>query len=88
MVLTASIATAVLSLSSMAVSFGAGKKLLLGVAHGAADSAMQITISGKAVASIFLVVLPARGVFFRGPAGAFPSSRKVSRKPRAIFPRS
>jgi sodium transport system permease protein len=63
MVLTASVATAVLSLSSMALSFGAGKKLLLGVAHGAADSAMQITISGKAVASIFLVVLPL-AVFF------------------------
>jgi sodium transport system permease protein len=63
MVLTASLATAVLSLSSMAVSFGVGKKLLLGVAHGAADSAMQITISGKAVASIFLVVFPL-AVFF------------------------
>ena len=63
MVLTASVATAVLALSSMAVSFGAGKKLLLGVAHGAADTTMQITISGKAVASIFLVVFPL-AVFF------------------------
>jgi sodium transport system permease protein len=58
MVLTASLATAVLSLASMAVSFGAGKQLLLGVAQGAADPAMQITVSGKAVASIFLVVFP------------------------------
>jgi len=63
MVLTASIATAVLSLGSMAVSFGAGKKLLLGVARGAADNALQVTISGKAVASIFLVVFPL-AVFF------------------------
>ena len=63
MVLTASIATAVLSLASMSASFGLGKKLLLGVAHGAADSAMQITISAKGIASIFFVVLPL-AVFF------------------------
>jgi len=63
MVLTASLATAVLSLSSMALSFGVGKQLLLGVAHGAADTAMQITISGKAIDSIFLVVFPL-AVFF------------------------
>jgi sodium transport system permease protein len=47
----------------MSASFGVGKKLLLGVAHGAADSAMQITISAKGVASIFFVVLPL-AVFF------------------------
>jgi sodium transport system permease protein len=63
MVLTASVATAVLSLTSMAISFGVGKKMLLGVAHGAADTAMQITISGKAIVSIFFVVLPL-AVFF------------------------
>jgi sodium transport system permease protein len=63
MVLTASIATAVLSLAAMAASFSAGKKLLLGVAHGAVDSAMQITISGKGIASIFFVVFPL-AVFF------------------------
>ncbi len=63
MVLTASIATAVLSLTSMAVSFGAEKQLLVGMARGAADAAMQITISGKAIASIFLVVFPL-AVFF------------------------
>jgi len=63
MVLTASIATAVLSLTSMAISFGVGKKLLLGVAHGAADAAMQVTISTKGIASIFFVVLPL-AVFF------------------------
>ena len=63
MVLTASIATAVLSITSMAVSFGVGKKMLLGVAHGAADAALQITMTGKAVVSIFIMVLPL-AVFF------------------------
>jgi len=63
MVLTASIATAVLSIASMAVSFGAGKKMLLGFTSGAADAALQITITGKAIVSIFFVVLPL-AVFF------------------------
>jgi sodium transport system permease protein len=63
MVLTASVATAVLAITSMALSFGAGKKMLLGVTHGAADAALQITITSKAVASIFFVVLPL-AVFF------------------------
>jgi sodium transport system permease protein len=63
MVLTASIATAVLSIGSMAVSFGAGKKMLLAFTYGAADEALQITITGKAMVSIFFVVLPL-AVFF------------------------
>ena len=63
MVLTASIATAVLTIASMAVSFGAGKKLLLGVTQGEADAALQITITGKAMISIFFIVLPL-AVFF------------------------
>src|SRR6202790_1256135 len=63
MVLTASIATAVLAIISMAVSFGVGKKMLLGAAHGAADAALQIPITGKAMVSIFFVVLPL-AVFF------------------------
>jgi len=63
MVLTASIATAVLSIASMAVSFGAGKKMLLAFTYGAADEALQITITGKAMVSIFFVVLPL-AVFF------------------------
>ena len=62
-VLTASLATAILAITSMSVSFGVGKKMLLGMAKGAADSALQITITGKAVFSIFLVVLPL-AVFF------------------------
>jgi sodium transport system permease protein len=63
MVLTASIATAVLTILSMAVSFGAGKKMLLAFTYGAADAALQITITGKAIVSIFIVVLPL-AVFF------------------------
>jgi sodium transport system permease protein len=63
MVLTASIATAILAITSMKVSFDAGKKMLLGVAHGTADAALQITITGKAMVSIFFVVLPL-AVFF------------------------
>ena len=63
MVLTASVATAILAIASMALSFGAGKKLLLGVTLGMADAAMQITITGKAIVSIFFVVLPL-AVFF------------------------
>ena len=63
MVLTASIATVVLAITSMAVSFGTGKKMLLGVTHGTVDAALQITITGKAVVSIFFVVLPL-AVFF------------------------
>ena len=63
MVLTAAVATAILAIISMAVSFGLGKKLLLGITHGAADAALQITITGKAMVSIFLVVLPL-AVFF------------------------
>ncbi|HEV7968805.1 MAG TPA: ABC transporter permease [Candidatus Acidoferrales bacterium] len=62
-VLTASIATAVLAIISMTVSFGAGKRMLLAFTFGAADDALRITITGKAIASIFLVVMPL-AVFF------------------------
>jgi len=63
MVLTASLATAALSILSMAGSFGLGKKLLLGIAPAGADSALQISITGKAIVSIFFIVLPL-AVFF------------------------
>jgi sodium transport system permease protein len=63
MVLTASVATAVLAIASMAVSFGVGKKMLLGLTNGEADAALQITITGKAIVSIFFIVLPL-AVFF------------------------
>ena len=62
-VLTASIATEALSIFSMAVSFGVGKKLLLGVAKGAADVALQIMMTGKAAASIFFMVFPLAVLF-------------------------
>jgi sodium transport system permease protein len=62
-VLTASVATEALAIFSMAVSFGVGKKLLLGVAKGAADVAMQITMTGKAAISIFFIVFPLAVLF-------------------------
>lgn len=63
MVLTASIATGVLAITSMAVCFGAGKSMLLSITNGTADAALQITITGKAIVSVFFVVLPL-AVFF------------------------
>jgi sodium transport system permease protein len=63
MVLTASLATAALSILSMSASFGVGKTLLLALTDGEADAAMQVAITGKAIASIFIVVLPV-AVFF------------------------
>jgi len=63
MVLTASIATAILAITSMALSFGAGKKMLLSITKGASNPALQITITPKGLVSIFFVVLPL-AVFF------------------------
>jgi sodium transport system permease protein len=63
MVLTASVATGVLSVISMIVSFGMGKKLLQGVAGGAADAVLQITLTPKAVISVFTMVLPVSVLF-------------------------
>jgi sodium transport system permease protein len=63
MVLTASVATALLAVISMIVSFGAGKKMLQGVANGAADTVLQITLTGKAVISVFAMVMPLAVLF-------------------------
>jgi sodium transport system permease protein len=63
MVLTASVATAVLSISSMAVSFGVGKKMLQGAVSGTADAAFQISMTGKAVVAVFFMVLPLAVLF-------------------------
>jgi sodium transport system permease protein len=63
MVLTASVATAILSLTSMALSFGAGQQMLLSLTKGAADPALQIVITPKGIFSIFFVVFPL-AVFF------------------------
>ena len=63
MVLTASVATAVLSIISMTVSFAAGKILLQDVGSGAASQILQITLTGKAVLSVFIMVLPLAVLF-------------------------
>jgi sodium transport system permease protein len=63
MVLTASIATAILAITSMALSFGAGKQMLLSITKGASNPVLQITITPKGLVSIFFVVLPL-AVFF------------------------
>jgi sodium transport system permease protein len=63
MVLTASVATAVLSIFSMTVSFGVGKKMLQGVADRAAGQLLQITLTGKALLSVFIMVLPLAVLF-------------------------
>ena len=62
-VLTASVATAVLSIISTTVSFVVGKKLLQGAASGAAGQILQITMTGKAVLSVFVMVLPLAVLF-------------------------
>jgi sodium transport system permease protein len=63
MVLTASVATAVLSILSMTVSFGVGKKMLQDVADRTAGQVLQITMTGKAVLSVFVMVLPLAVLF-------------------------
>jgi sodium transport system permease protein len=63
MVLTASVATAAFSIISMAASFGAGKKMLMGLANSAVEATFRITITGKAVVSIFFMVLPLAVLF-------------------------
>src|SRR6202051_4929652 len=52
-VLTASLAKAVLASSSMAASFAVAKQLLAGLVHSPAGAALQITMTGKAIVSIF-----------------------------------
>jgi sodium transport system permease protein len=63
MVLTASVATAVLSIISMTVSFVVGKKLLQGAVGRAAGQILQITMTWKAVLSVFIMVLPLAVLF-------------------------
>ena len=63
MVLTASIATAALSIISMGVTFEVGMKLLQSVSHGAVDPTLLIAITGKAIVSIFIIVLPLAVLF-------------------------
>jgi sodium transport system permease protein len=63
MVLTASIATAILSISSMAASFFVGKKMLSSMGNGRIDAALQITLTWKAIVSVFIMVLPLAVLF-------------------------
>jgi sodium transport system permease protein len=63
MVLTASIATAILSITSMAASFGVGKKMLSSMGNGRLDAALQITLTWKAIVSVFIMVLPLAVLF-------------------------
>ena len=63
MVLTASVATAALSILSMTVSFAVGKKMLQGVANGTADAALQITMTAKAIIFVFVMVVPLAVLF-------------------------
>jgi sodium transport system permease protein len=63
MVLTASIATAILSISSMAASFAVGKNILGSMGNGRLDAALQITLTWKAIVSVFIMVLPLAVLF-------------------------
>lgn len=63
MVLTASLATVVLAILSMAISFGAGKSFLREILPANQDPALEIAVTGKAIVSIFVVVLPVAILF-------------------------
>lgn len=64
LVLTASVVTALLSVSSMAVSFGVARKFLLSMSKKSdAEQILQITISAKAVMLVFFMVLPLAVLF-------------------------
>ena len=69
MVLTASLATAVLSITSMTVSFGVGKRMLLGMANGAAGRRRSRSHYRKGRDLRILHGASAGGVFFGGSAG-------------------
>jgi sodium transport system permease protein len=62
MVLTASVATAILSISSMSVSFLYAKNLMTGPAAGR-GAALQVSINPKAVLAVFFMVLPLAMLF-------------------------
>ncbi len=56
LVLTASLATAVLSMASMGLTLAVGGKLLAGIPMG--GDALQLTIGPKALAWVFLMIVP------------------------------
>jgi len=64
LVLTASVVTALLSVSSMAVSFGVARRFLLSMSKKSdAEQILQITISVKSVMLVFFMVLPLAVLF-------------------------
>jgi sodium transport system permease protein len=63
MVLTASLATAALAVTSMGVSFGIGRGMLMSMASGGDSSAMQLTITLKSVLAVFGMVVPLAVLF-------------------------
>ena len=63
MVLTASLATAALAVTSMGVSFGIGRRMLMSMASGSDSGAMQLTITFKSVLAVFGMVVPLAVLF-------------------------
>jgi sodium transport system permease protein len=64
MVLTAALCTAVLAIISMGVSFHVAKAMLSGI--GGANNPLNFTIGIKAIAAVFLMVLPLAVLFSAG----------------------
>ena len=62
-VLTASIATAVLAVLSMSVSFGVGKAMLMNLATSSQAGRFTLAINPKSVAAVFVMVLPLAVLF-------------------------
>jgi sodium transport system permease protein len=63
MVLTASLASAALAVTSMGVSFGIGKHMLMSMASGSDANALQLTVNFKSVLAVFGMVLPLAVLF-------------------------
>jgi sodium transport system permease protein len=62
-VLTASVATAVLAVLSMSVSFGVGKALLMSLGTNGQAGGFTLTINPKSVVAVFVMVLPLAVLF-------------------------
>ncbi len=63
MVLTASLASAAQAVTSMGVSFGIGKHMLMSMASGSDANALQLTVNFKSVLAVFGMVLPLAVLF-------------------------
>ena len=85
MVLTASIATAVLSIGSMAVCFGTGKQILLSF-HGRSGGRSLAHHDHRESHCVHLFHRAAAGgIFFRGPAGPVPLCEEFQGSPELHF---